>query len=237
MNEDIPAEPFILAIESSTGVASVGLFQGARLLGNINYHKERMHAQYLAPMIARLLQDLEVKAEELQAVLVSKGPGSYTGLRVGVSTAKGLCMALEIPLISMSSLEMLAWQVISFAKKQDALICPMIDARRMEVYTAVYDQELREIYPVSAHILTPDSFKDMLDSQSLIFVGDGVPKAIPLLAQYPKAICLTEVRASVHSIGKAVLEKFRQEEFEHLTRFEPFYLKDFVATKARKLFK
>ncbi|MEO0468707.1 MAG: tRNA (adenosine(37)-N6)-threonylcarbamoyltransferase complex dimerization subunit type 1 TsaB [Bacteroidota bacterium] len=225
--------PFILAIETATMIGSVAVFEGEKLLGSIDMRRAKSHARLLTPMIQTLLKDLEIEPQALSAVAVAKGPGSYTGLRVGVSTAKGLCYALDKPLLSLGSLEGLAWSVQSLAHSLDALICPLIDARRMEVYCAAYDQQGREEVPVQAVIVEEGSFGELLDKQKVIFVGDGAEKCQPLLS-HPNAIVLPDVLSSAASMGKALCKKYAEDDFEDLIHFEPFYLKDFVATKSKK---
>lgn len=225
--------PYVLALETSTNIGAVALFEGDHLLGQIAYRKAKSHARLLSPMIQQILKDLQVDAKELAGVAVVKGPGSYTGLRVGVSTAKGLSMALDCPLMSFGSLEALAWQVKSLAAQLDAYICPMIDARRMEVYCALYDAEMQEIEPIHAKILDSESFSTILQDKKILFVGDGAAKTQEIFAHTPNAIVLAEVLASCSHMGPLLAQKYEQQAFEDLLRFEPFYLKDFVATKAR----
>ena len=225
--------PLILAIETATMIGSVAIFSGERLLGSIDIRRAKSHARLLTPMIQTLLADLEIEAADLAAVAVAKGPGSYTGLRVGVSTAKGLCYALDKPLLSLGSLEGLAWSMQSLAQNLDALVCPMIDARRMEVYCAAYDQEGREVEAVQAVIVEEGSFAELLEKQKVIFVGDGAEKCQPFLT-HPNAIVLPDVLSTAASMGRALCKKYAVDDFEDLIHFEPFYLKDFVATKSKK---
>jgi len=188
-------------------------------------------------MIRTLLNDMEVEPSALSGIAVSKGPGSYTGLRVGVSTAKGLCMALDKPLLSLSSLEALAWQLQPLAQRLGAWICPMIDARRMEVYCALYDANMGLQQPIQAKIVETGTFKELLQSQRVIFAGDGAAKCRELLEASPQAIVLPEQLSTARSMGPAVFQAFQRGQFEDLTTFEPFYLKDFVATKPRNRLK
>ena len=225
--------PFILTIETATAIGSVALFSGEKLLGSIQIRKGQSHARLLTPMIQTLLRDLELTPGNLDAVAVAKGPGSYTGLRVGVSTAKGLCMAIDKPILSISSLESLAWQVEEFAQSIDAWICPMIDARRMEVYCAIYDSQIANQESIHAKIIEEDAFKDILAERKMIFIGDGVAKTTDIFAANSNAILLPGTLSSATGMGKAIFQKFQREEFEDLTTFEPFYLKEFRATKAK----
>lgn len=228
--------PYFIALETATQVSSVALFEKDQLLGAIEYPGNKRHAQLITVMMETLLNDLEIARNELSAVVVAKGPGSYTGLRVGVSTAKGLAMALDLPLISVNSLEGIAWQVQELAMLQDAWICPMIDARRMEVYTAIYDTEMNVQQETEAKIIEEDAFAELLKTKKLIFAGNGAAKCKATFAHTDQAIVLTEVGCSARSLGKVAWKKYQEEAFEDLVVFEPFYLKDFVAIKAKNPF-
>lgn len=227
-------EALILAIETATQIGSVAVFEGEKPLGSVDIRKGKSHARLIMPMIEQLLGNLEIKAAELAAIAVSKGPGSYTGLRVGVSTAKGLCMALDKPLLALGSLETLATQVQGLAKELDAWICPMLDARRMEVYCEVFDSHLHSQMPIQAKIMEEDAFEELLADKKVIFVGDGVAKCRDILAKHPTAILLDEALSSAKDMGKELYKLFQEKAFEDLYTFEPFYLKSFVATKSKK---
>jgi len=225
--------PFILVLETATDVGSVGLYSGDSLLGHQDIHVGRMHARLLMPMVRQLLENLQIEKGQIDAVAISKGPGSYTGLRVGVSTAKGLCMAWDIPLMALTSLELLALQVEKWAFELQAYICPMIDARRMEVYTALYDSKMEEVRGIHALVLDNNSFEKELDEDKIIFIGDGALKAEKLLGSHPYSLFIPHIRSSTQHIGRSLLQRFRSKNFEDLQRFEPYYLKDFVATKPK----
>ena len=229
-------KPFILALESATDVASVAVFAEGELMGHIESRTPRSHARLLLPMIQQVLSNLQLELAQLDAVAVSKGPGSYTGLRVGVSTAKGLVMSQDLRLMAYDSLLALAMQVQALAKQSDAWIIPMLDARRMEVYTAVYDEQMNPVLPIQAKIMDRESFSDILAERKVIFVGDGVKKCIPLLETHKHAILLPDILSSAVAMGPYLLQRFQAGNFEELGPFEPFYLKDFVATKPKKLF-
>ena len=237
MKQPIPEGPFILAIETASSIGSVGIFSGKVLLAYSEVRKAKSHARLLTPMIKTLVEDVSLQPQDLAAIAVAKGPGSYTGLRVGVSTAKGLCMALDKPLLSISSLESLAWQVRDLADALDAWICPMLDARRMEVYMALYDAELNVKADIQAKIIEQDSFQDVLNERKVIFVGDAVAKCSEILSKSSSAILLPEILCSAKGMGKRIYQKYQNKDFEDLILFEPFYLKDFVATKPRNLLK
>lgn len=225
--------PVILAMETATGVSSVAAFESGKLLGVNEYHTNKLHARLITVMVDQLLSDLSLKPADLAAIAVSAGPGSYTGLRVGVSTAKGLAMALDKPLLSVGSLETLAQSVTDVARALGACIVPMIDARRMEVYCAVFDENGKEMVPTRAMVVEEGAFAELMQDRKVIFLGDGAAKCEALLAS-DQAIFLKNRLSSASAMGKVAWNKFQQEDFEDLVTFEPFYLKDYVATKSKK---
>lgn len=224
----------ILALETATDVSSVALFEDGVLVALQEVHSNRTHARLVTVMIERMLQDLELRPSDLSAVCVAKGPGSYTGLRVGVSVAKGLCMALEIPLLSVSSLESLAHSVQDVALQMDAWIVPMIDARRMEVFMQVFDPNVHPQGEADAVIVTDPEFRALLPQQKTIFLGDGAEKCRAILEQENNAVVLGNRLSSASSLGKPAHAKFIAGQYEDLLTFEPFYLKEFVATLSKK---
>lgn len=236
MNQADQREALILAIETATSIGSIALFEGEKLLGSVDIRRAKSHARLLMPMIEQLLGNLEVAPADLAAIGVSKGPGSYTGLRVGVSTAKGLCMALDKPLLSLGSLETLAEKVKGLAQELGAYICPMLDARRMEVYHEVFDSLCNSQTAIKPQIIEMGAFEELLSKQKVIFLGDGVAKCREILAKSPNAILLDEALSSAKDMGKALYKKYQEKDFEDLVSFEPFYLKSFVATKSKKKF-
>lgn len=227
-------KPLILAIETATPVCSVSLFSAGKVLACYEYEGQKLHAKMLAPLIDRILNDRDLKPSDLDAIAVGKGPGSYTGLRVGVATAKGLCMSLKLPLIACDSLEGIASSVLEMAEESDALICPMLDARRMEVYCAIYDTDLNAIEPVQAKIIETSSFGELLAKRKVIFLGEGSDKCREILGASANAIFVSDTWASARNFVKIATEKFAASDFEDLISFEPHYLKDFVATKPKK---
>lgn len=224
----------ILAIETGTNVSSVALIADGKLLALQENHGNRTHAKLITVMIARLLKDLDLKGSDLNAVAVSMGPGSYTGLRVGVSAAKGFCMALDLPLIGVGSLDALASGVSDFANAIDADICAMIDARRMEVFCQIFDANHHALTEPEAKIIEEDAFKAALDTKKLIFVGDGAEKCREILEKHPNAIVLGNRIASAALLSKIATSKYHAGDFENLITFEPYYLKNFVATISKK---
>ena len=217
----------ILNIETATKNCSVSLAkEGKTLLYKEIAEQGYSHAEKLHVFIEELLQEAGVAFTDLKAVAVSKGPGSYTGLRIGVSAAKGFCYALEIPLISIDTLQLLAEQV----QITEGLIVPMIDARRMEVYSAVFDAQHKKIQDTQAEIITEESYKHY--TENLYFVGDCQEKLQPLLTQPNFHFLPHVVFPSAKDMNSLSYHKFQNQEFEDVAYFEPFYLKDFLITKA-----
>ena len=188
----------------------------------------RLQASLTAPLVKEVLDSKGLKVSDCDAVCVGKGPGSYTGLRVGVSTAKGLAFGAGLPLIAIGSLDILAQAAIDGSHT----IVPMIDARRMEVYTAVFSPSGEQLTPVEARIIGPDSFKEALEAGPVVFIGDGALKCKEVIT-HPNA-CFTEAWPLAANMATLAQAAYNQKRFEDLAYFEPFYLKDFVATVSRK---
>ena len=223
---------YLLHIETSDRTCSVALSEKDTVVDMLCEEGEKNHAAKLTVLIDSLLKNHHLQPEELSAVAVSKGPGSYTGLRIGVSAAKGICYALDIPLIGVNTLYAMAWGMRREVKDipPDTLFCPMIDARRMEVYHAVFNKALEEIIPPRALVIDSDSFSGLLQHHPVVFFGSGADKCKKILPHpnalfYPQAGCLASFLA-----GPAY-RLFTEQKFESVAYFEPFYLKDFVATK------
>ena len=218
---------YILNIETATKNCSVSLAkEGKTLLYKEVAEQGYSHAEKLHVFIEELLQEAGVAFSDLKAVAVSKGPGSYTGLRIGVSAAKGFCYALEIPLISIDTLQLLAEQV----EITDGWIVPMIDARRMEVYSAVFDAQHQKIQATQAEIITEESYKH--NTEKLYFVGDCQEKLQTLLTQPNFHFLPNVVFPSAKEMSRLSYLKYLNQELEDVAYFEPFYLKDFLITKA-----
>jgi tRNA threonylcarbamoyladenosine biosynthesis protein TsaB len=219
----------ILSLETSTNVCSVALHDHGNLIASSEIHIEQSHASKLALLIDDVKRLSEFPLNKLNAVSVSSGPGSYTGLRIGTSTAKGLCYALDIPLIAINTLDLMAYQInkYNFAKN---LLVPMIDARRMEVYCQITDAQLQNVIPVEAKVIDELSFADLLDNKQITFFGNGADKCQEVI-KHKNAFFLRDVYPSAVQLGKMAYEKFTKQEFENLSSFEPFYLKDFIAKK------
>lgn len=219
----------ILSIETATTNCSVSISKKGKTLvlkedNNNNYsHAERLHIY-----IDAVLKEAKISKNDIDAVAVSKGPGSYTGLRIGVSAAKGLCFALDKPLISIPTLDALAHQV----KIDNGVIVSMLDARRMEVYSAIYDSNYNQIRDTQAQILNEKSFEDYLEKGSVYFIGNGVEKTKKLI-NHPNAIFIKNKLPSANDMSLLAFNKYKISDTEDVAYFEPYYLKDFVALKPK----
>ncbi len=221
---------YILNIETATKNCSVSIANNGKTialkeLNDGNYS----HAEKLHEFIKQVIDDAGIKLTELNAVAVSKGPGSYTGLRIGVSAAKGLSFALDIPLISVSTLQALALSTAII----EGCVIPLIDARRMEVYSSVFNSKNESLREVKAEIINEDSFKEYLNKQKVYFVGDGVEKCKGIIT-HTNAFFIDDKLPSANEMSGLSFEKFKKNDIEDVAYFEPFYLKDFVAIKPKK---
>lgn len=231
--------PVILHIESSTLTCSVAVSKNGEVLSLRESHDQSYaHSEKLVVYIDEAIKEANLTPKDLDAVCVAKGPGSYTGLRIGVSAAKGLCYGLEIPLLSVGSLESIAnWAKQEFPEEISAasFICPMIDARRMEVYTQLFDYEGNALNSVTAQIIDEQSFGPELEKGNVIFIGDGASKCKEVLT-HKNAIFLDDLIVSARGMASIAEAKFEAQSFENVAYFEPYYLKDFVAGKPKKMF-
>lgn len=231
----------ILHIETATRVCSVALARdGLRLLLKEST-KPNVHSSLLTVFIDEVFKESGISPSALDAVAVSMGPGSYTGLRIGVATAKGLCYALGKPLIAVPTLQaMAAGMLLSSLPTppggegvQGVGLCPMLDARRMEVYCAVYDHALKEVMPAEAVIVNEDSFAPYLAKGRVLFGGEGAEKCRAVLEHHPNARFVSGFETSATFLIPLALECFTAGKFEDVAYFEPFYLKEFVAGKPK----
>ncbi len=219
----------IISIDTSTKVCSVALHQEGKLLASGELFAEKSHSGRLTMLIAQMVENAGFTLGDLEAIAVAKGPGSYTGLRIGVSTAKGLAFALDKPLLSVNTLEAMVTQIVPFFPK-DYWFCPMLDARRMEVYCGIWDSSLTIVQQTQAKIIDETSFEELLDERCVVFFGDGAAKCKQKIA-HPNALFLaTDIHPSAKTIGVLAWEAYQQQAFENVVSFEPFYLKDFVGT-------
>jgi tRNA threonylcarbamoyladenosine biosynthesis protein TsaB len=212
----------ILCIDTAVQTASICLAENDKVVALKENSDPKDSAAWLQVAVRDILTDQDVSIQQLNAVALSAGPGSYTGLRVGMAAAKGLCYALSIPLITVNTLQMMAGAALH--QKSD-LLCPMIDARRMEVFTAVYDKELNEVIPTQALILQPDSFTNLLSDRTITFFGNGSSKFQALL-QHSNA-SFSHIVANAAQLLPFACQSFLQKAFADLAYCEPFYGKAF----------
>jgi len=229
----------ILILETSTDVCSVALMKDGQVIDLIESKDGQNHARLVTVFAESLMGRNNIQPIDLVAVAVSKGPGSYTGLRIGVSTAKGICYAGHIPLIGVGTLEAMAGYVMKNKVKygipldKPSLFCPMIDARRMEVYTMLLDEYGKILKPVAAEIIDESFLADELLEKQVVIFGNGSAKCIPVLKS-TNTIFVDGIEASAQHMSELVWEAYNNKQFENVAYFEPFYLKDFVATVSKK---
>lgn len=225
----------ILHIETATQLCSVALSNDGQLVSFRESDEKNAHSRVLTTFIDEMLKEAGFEISAIDAVAVSMGPGSYTGLRIGVSTAKGLCYALSKPLIAVSTLQAMAYGMSKTAKdntepKSEKIIyCPMIDARRMEVYTALFDSSIELIGQINAVVIDKNSFSDYFENHQIVFAGDGSEKCLDLFQDKKNASWLSGFNSSSTFMVEIAENKFLKKEFENVAYFEPFYLKDFIA--------
>lgn len=224
----------ILHIETSTNICSVSLSNNGETIFQRADEQGLNHAKLLSPFVQQAIEKGKKEGVSPQAIAVGGGPGSYTGLRIGVSTAKGLCLGFGIPLIAIDTLKIIA--VDALIKQQiqsDSLLCPMLDARRMEVYTTIFDHQLQPLLPTIPKIIDEDSFMEQLTKQKIYFFGNGAEKCKNIIT-HPNAIFLDNINPMAYNMITIAEEAFRQKNFVDVAYFEPYYLKDFQATIPKK---
>lgn len=226
----------ILNIETSTSVCSVAISQDGAVIFEQQDVKGRSQAVSLGSFVDKALSFIENHAIPLDAVAVSCGPGSYTGLRIGVSMAKGVCYGLNIPLIGITTLEVLCVPVLLYHEEipDDALLCPVIDARRMEVYSAIYDRSLKLVRKISADVIDENSYIEYLEKNPIYFFGNGADKCKAVIS-HPNAHFMDDIVPLASKMFPLSEKAMSKEDYKDVAYFEPFYLKEFVATKARNL--
>lgn len=228
----------ILCIETGTDICSVGLSRDGELVSLRESDEGRDHAKNVAVFVDELLRENDVAAEELSAVAVGMGPGSYTGLRIGVSFAKGLCYGLQIPLVAVGSLDSLVQVaredyeagIIDVEQWDDAVLCPMVDARRMEVYTQMFDAKGQSLNEVKAEIIAEDSFAEWRNGRPFVIFGNGAAKCQEVLTD----AILVNVTPSARGLAALAHQRFEAGQTEDIAYFEPFYLKDFIVIPSKK---
>ncbi len=212
----------ILNIDTAVETASVCLSENEKLLGLLVNNQQKDHASWLHLAIKGLLKENNMALRDIDAVAVTIGPGSYTGLRIGLSAAKGLCYALEKPLVSVNTLELMAFSV---EKKPGELICPAIDARRMEIFTALYDENMTEIIAPTAMIIEPNSFMTILENKRIVFTGNAIEKLEKEIVHINASF--NKFSANASHIAPLSAQRFAYKKFDNLAYTEPFYIKEF----------
>jgi tRNA threonylcarbamoyladenosine biosynthesis protein TsaB len=223
----------ILSLETSSPVCSVALHQltDSSLVGQTELRLEKSHSSHLSVLVSQLLENSQHTLQDIAAVAVSDGPGSYTGLRIGAAAAKGLCYALDIPLIAVSTLQALARQVaVVTASVENVLFCPMLDARRMEVYSGIYTYDGQEIVAPTPLLLDSDTLAEQLAHHRLLCFGNGAAKFQPLVTNNLNACFLTGIEPSAVAVGELAIKAYRLGEFRDVAYYEPFYLKEVYTT-------
>lgn len=226
----------ILNIETSTDVCSVAISDNGVVVFDKEDHSGPNHAVNLGVFVDEALSYIDSRNIPLEAVAVSCGPGSYTGLRIGVSMAKGICYGRGAKLISVPTLQLLAVPVLlaEQVKEEDALIVPMLDARRMEVYAQVLDRALKEVRPIQADIVDADTYREYLDRGTVYFFGNGAAKCMETI-NHPNARLVKGIEPLAKNMAPLAEKRLVQGQFEDVAYFVPFYLKDFVAKMPKKL--
>lgn len=223
-------------IETSTDVCSVAISDNGQVIFNKEDHSGPNHAVKLGVYVDEALSFIDAHGIPLEAVAVSCGPGSYTGLRIGVSMAKGICYGRDVKLISIPTLELMAVPVLlgEHPAEEDALIVPMLDARRMEVYAKVMDRALKEVRPIQADIVDAETYKEYLDRGTVYFFGNGAEKCMEVI-NHPNARLVKGIEPLAKNMAPLAEKRFVEDKFEDVAYFVPFYLKDFVAKMPKKL--
>jgi len=227
----------LILIETATSLCSVALAVDGRIVSSVESTEPRAHAAMTAPFVDEVLKKAGLSVSDCDAVCVSAGPGSYTGLRVGSSTAKGLCFAAGIPLIAVGTLEILAYQALcgKLLPEHCKYIIPMIDARRMEVYSASFSASGERLSEVNSTVIGPESFREQLSEGPVLFIGDGAMKCADVIESSNAYYAGTCPKAEAMLVPAEMA--FKEKRFKDTAYFEPFYLKDFVATvSSKKLF-
>lgn len=226
----------ILNIDTSTNVCSVAVSQDGACIFDKEDHSGPNHAERLGTFVDKALSFIDNHAIPLDAVAVSCGPGSYTGLRIGVSMAKGICYGRDVKLLAVPTLELLCVPVLlrEMVTDDDALLCPMLDARRMEVYAQLFTRSLREVRPIQADVVDADTYREYLDKHPVYFFGNGAMKCKEVI-DHPNAHFIEGIEALAKNMLPLAERRMAREEFEDVAYFVPFYLKDFVAKQPRKL--
>ena len=224
---------YILNIETSTNVCSASITSGPDNLVSRESIEGPSHSSLLTVFVGEIMEEAALDYASLSAVSVSMGPGSYTGLRIGVSAAKGICYAAGLPLIAINTLDLMTEMALSSGYIENGgLLCPMIDARRLEVYTALFNAEGKQLTDVRAEIITEETFREFDSNEKLWLFGNGAGKCMNII-NYPNIMFIPEIYPSASKMGRLSYRAFTEGKFESIAYFNPFYLKDFIATTPR----
>ncbi len=225
----------ILCLETSENFCSVALTSNNELIHQLVDFSYKNHSEILTVLIENLLKERNLSLSNIDAIAISKGPGSYTGLRIGVSVAKGICYSLSKPLIAINTLQIICYAAKEIIKKNidEFILCPMIDARRMEVYMQFFDNNFMPLNTIEAKIIASTTFSEILESKKVIFAGSGAEK-IESLYNSENAVFIKGVRPLAKYMAIPAYQAFKENKFEDLAYFEPYYLKNFIPTKSTK---
>jgi tRNA threonylcarbamoyladenosine biosynthesis protein TsaB len=228
----------IICLETATNLCSVALCDSDGVISMRESNEAKSHASLLTVFIEEILKEVGLRASQLEAIAVSKGPGSYTGLRIGVSVAKGVAYSASIPLIGIETTRSMFWGLFenrsyNYSKEKDALFCPMLDARRMEIYYALYDISGITKREISAEVINEDSFSNINESVKIIIFGDGAAKCQNIITR-KNTFFVDDFKMSSSHMCKPAVEASKNRKYEDVAYFEPFYLKDFITSKPKK---
>jgi len=224
---------YLLNIHTTSENAIVNLSDNSHVLSTLINSDSRKHAAFLHSSVSQILQENDILPTSLKAIGVTGGPGSYTGIRVGLATAKGLCFALKIPMIMMNTLELMAFSAIEKFSNKDAFYCPMIDARRMEIFTAVYNEQLDPVIPPLAMVLEENSFRDLIQNHPLFFFGSGAEKFEKIINSNVNYHFIDNPLSSF-SLAKFAWNKFQKNKFDNIAYSKAFYVKEFYSGPKKK---
>ena len=221
----------LLNIDTATEIAATSISENENVIESATNNDQKDHASFLQPAIKNLLQKTNLSIDKLNAIAVTSGPGSYTGLRVGMASAKGLCYALKIPMVTINTLQVMALSTINREKDKRAFYCPMIDARRMEVFTAVYDDDLLEIIKPCSMILEDGAFNDLLQTNRIYFSGSGSIKFKEITNNKDALFVISE--ATTNAMAQLSYQNFVKKNFADVSYSSPVYLKEFYTSVPR----
>ena len=223
----------ILSLDTATKICSIAVHNNGELIVEQNFHLDKSHSALLPSIVNTVFAQIGIEKQDIKAVAISDGPGSYTGLRIGTASAKGLCYSWDVPLIAINTLEAMANEANKH-NLEEALLVPMLDARRMEVYTMVLDADFQVLQETNAHVLEETSFQEFGD-RTVLYFGNGAGKAVELLSKHKNFRYMEHIYTYARSVGELAWRKYESQSFEDLAYYEPNYLKEFQAKKPKAL--